>query len=101
MSEKKTTARGAGVGDEAVKERTGKSWRQWYTILDRAGARELDHKGIVAYLVRKYGESISPWWQQQITVAYEQARGFRKVHETPRPAPKIVAVTAWASSWSP
>ena len=68
-------------GDEAVRSATGKDWQTWFAILDQAGARELDHKGIVAYL--KEHHDISPWWQQQVTVSYEQARGLRQVHEMP------------------
>lgn len=65
--------------DAAVKEATGKDWKQWFAALDRDGAAELDHKGIVA-LASKHGAK--PWWQQMVTVEYEQARGLRKKHET-------------------
>lgn len=89
------------VGDDAVKARTGCTWAEWFVHLDHAGAEELDHQGIVA-IVRK--EKVGPWWEQMITVAYEQARGMRKVHERPTgftinasrtfeaPAAKLVAV---------
>jgi uncharacterized protein YndB with AHSA1/START domain len=68
-------------GDDAVHSATGKDWQAWFEILDLAGARELDHKGIVAYL--KDHHDMSPWWQQQVTVSYEQARGLRQIHEMP------------------
>jgi hypothetical protein len=68
-------------GDEAVRSATGKGWQEWFSILDQAGAQGLDHKGIVAYLNDHF--TISPWWQQQVTVTYEQARGLPKVHEMP------------------
>ncbi len=42
-------------------------------MLDAAGGAELDHKGIVAVLAQRHG--VGPWWQQMVTVAYEQARG--------------------------
>jgi hypothetical protein len=74
-------ASGAGVSDDAVRAATGKGWREWFGILDRAGARTLDHKGIVALLRGKGGTS--PWWEQMITVAYERARGMRVKHERP------------------
>jgi hypothetical protein len=66
-------------GDDAVHSATGKDWQTWFEILDLAGARELDHKGIVAYINDHF--TISSWWQQQVTVTYEQVRGLRKVHE--------------------
>jgi uncharacterized protein YndB with AHSA1/START domain len=68
-------------GDQAVLKATGKDWKAWFEILDLAGGQRMDHKGIVAYLEENY--AISPWWQQQVTVSYEQARGLRRVHEMP------------------
>jgi hypothetical protein len=29
------------TSDEAVRNKTGKTWLEWYEILDKAGAREL------------------------------------------------------------
>jgi hypothetical protein len=65
-----------GVSSDAVARRTGKSWAEWFALLDAAGAAELDHKGIVAVLAQRHG--VGPWWQQMVTVAYEQARGKRE-----------------------
>ena len=67
------------IGDDAVKAATGRRWKAWLDQLDRAGARELDHKGIVALVGQHDG--VSPWWQQMVTVTYEQARGLRQRHE--------------------
>ncbi|MCH7497473.1 MAG: SRPBCC domain-containing protein [Candidatus Marinimicrobia bacterium] len=67
------------IGDAAVEAATGRPWDAWLEQLDRAGARELDHKSIVALVGRH--EGVSPWWQQMVTVTYEQARGLRKKHE--------------------
>ena len=69
----------SGTSDEAVRRRTGRGWQEWFEILDRAGAKEMDHKSIVEYLNENH--AISPWWQQQVTVAYEQERGLRKAHQ--------------------
>ena len=70
-----------GIGTEAVKKRTGKSWAQWIARIDRAGGRELSHPEIVAFLSDHHG--VEGWWGQMITVGYEQARGKRRKHETP------------------
>ncbi|RKG89579.1 SRPBCC domain-containing protein [Corallococcus terminator] len=67
------------VTDAAVKEATGRDWKTWMRALDAAGAAELNHKQLVAHLAR---EVESSWWQQSISVAYEQARGKRVVGET-------------------
>ena len=68
------------VGDETVKAKTGHTWKEWYAVLDKAGAEAWDHKTIVAYL--KDNHILSGWWQQTVTVGYERARGKRAVHET-------------------
>lgn len=71
----------AGIGSDAVHKRTGKTWDQWFAILDRNGARKMNHPEIAAMLHEKLG--CSGWWSQMITVGYEQARGMREKHETP------------------
>lgn len=69
----------AQITDEAIRARTGKDWRSWFEILDRAGAAEMNHKEIVALL--RDNHDLSPWWQQSVTVEYEKARGLRQKHE--------------------
>jgi uncharacterized protein YndB with AHSA1/START domain len=69
------------MGDDAVKAKTGKKWDQWFAILDKAGAKEMSHKDIVKLLNSKH--DVGPWWQQMVTVTYEQARGLRQRHEKP------------------
>jgi hypothetical protein len=71
----------AGIGDAAVREATGKSWEAWFDVLDAAGAKSKDHRGIAAILEKRRG--LSGWWCQMLTVGYEQARGLRRKHETP------------------
>jgi len=66
------------VSDERVRESTGKTWDQWFDVLDRAGCRKMNHKQIVAVV----GENgAGPWWQQMVTVGYEQSRGLRELYE--------------------
>ena len=54
---------------------TGRSWDEWFALLDEWGARDRPHKEIAAWL-RSRGD-ISGWWSQSVTVTYEQARGIR------------------------
>ena len=61
------------VSDAAVEAKTGKTWQEWFALLDAAGARQMDHKSIAAHLDKKLG--VPGWWAQMVTVAYEQARG--------------------------
>jgi uncharacterized protein YndB with AHSA1/START domain len=67
--------------DEAVQAKTGKTWQEWFAILDKAGARKMTHQEIVELLTSKHG--VGPWWCQMVTVTYEQARGLREKHERP------------------
>jgi hypothetical protein len=64
------------MSDEAVKERTGKTWAEWFKILDEAGAKKWQHKDISAYL--RDEEKVGPWWCQMVAVDYEHARGIRE-----------------------
>jgi uncharacterized protein YndB with AHSA1/START domain len=70
-----------GIGDEALRAKTGRTWARWFTILDRAGARQMKHAAIAAYLNRERG--VPGWWCQMVAVGYEQARGLRAKHERP------------------
>jgi len=69
------------ISDAAVAAKTGKTWKEWFAILDEAGAKKMSHKQIVARLSERH--AVGPWWQQMIAVTYEQQRGLRKLHEKP------------------
>lgn len=77
-----TTQRAERMSEAAVQARTGKTWPEWFAILDLAGAQQLDHKGIVAYL-HQHHPGLGGWWGQMVTVTYEQERGLREKHQTP------------------
>jgi len=63
------------VTDDAVKASTGKTWEEWCKILDRAGARMMDHKEIALVLQQQFG--LTRWWSQMVAVGYENERGIR------------------------
>lgn len=67
------------VSDAAVLAKTGKSWAEWFSQLDQAGALAWDHKTIARHLADSY--PLGGWWSQMIAVTYEQARGLRDKHE--------------------
>lgn len=69
----------AGVGDDAVRAKTGKGWKEWFALLDKAGARKMEHKDVALYLYETH--KVDGWWSQMITVGYEQARGRREKHQ--------------------
>ena len=65
--------------DAAVKKETGQGWKQWFSILDRWGARDRNHTEIARYLTDQ--QNVHGWWAQWITTAYERDRGLRRKHE--------------------
>jgi len=74
-----TDERGA-TSDDAVREATGRDWREWEEVLDAHGAANLSHKEIVA-LVGESGVE-SGWWRQQVTTVYEKRKGKRILGQT-------------------
>jgi len=93
----------AGIGDGAVRAKTGKTWADWLRILDKAGARAWGHAEIARHLHTRRG--LPGWWSQMVAVGYEQARGLREKQQTPSgyqvsvsrtlPVPVGVAFRAW------
>ena len=69
-----------GIGDDAVRDRTGKGWNEWFALLDGAGARKWEHRRIAEHLHEVHG--MPGWWAQMVSVGYEQARGKRVKHQT-------------------
>jgi uncharacterized protein YndB with AHSA1/START domain len=69
------------VSDEAVERATGRTWPQWFELLDRWGATGRAHPEIARWLADEHG--VGGWWAQGITVSYEQARGMRAPGERP------------------
>lgn len=65
----------AGMSDDAVAKKTGRDWRGWVLVLDRANAASKPHKEIACQLHKEHG--VSAWWSQTVTVAYERIRGLR------------------------
>ncbi len=71
---------GVRVGDEVLKERTGKTWAEWFPILDKAGAKKMNHTQIASVLHEKFG--VPRWWCQMVAVGYEHSRGLREIYES-------------------
>ena len=81
MATTKAATKAPRMSDEAAKAKTGKTWNEWFTILDKAGGKKMTHKEIVKYLSGEQG--VGPWWQQMVTAAYEQRSGLRAEHQKP------------------
>ena len=67
----------AGMKDEAVKAKTGRSWAEWVTALDEAQAYRLSHGEIAMLLSTEF--KVGMWWTQMVAVGYERIRGLRTV----------------------
>ena len=69
------------ISGEAVTKSTGKTWKGWFSLLNKAGAKKMEHKQVAKLLHIRYG--LSGWWAQMVTVQYEQEVKGRKKHEMP------------------
>jgi hypothetical protein len=65
------------IRDDAVKEKTRKTWKQWFSILDAFGVQEKGHKLAARHLLERY--KLSPWWSQAVVIRYEWERGLRTI----------------------
>lgn len=65
----------AGMSDQAVSAKTGRTWEEWVRLLDARGARSMVHADIALYLGEELG--VPAWWSQMVTVGYERIRGLR------------------------
>lgn len=67
----------AGMSDDAVRSKTGKTWKQWVGVLDAVDASGIPHRDIARHIHEDY--DIPGWWAQTVTVGYERIRGLREV----------------------
>lgn len=68
------------VSAQSVLKHTDRDWDEWVEVLDRSGARVLDHKELVALLKKKF--RLSVWWQQEVARGYQVAIGKRVEQQT-------------------
>jgi hypothetical protein len=76
---KRSAGKYGGISSAAVQLATGQSWTEWLALLDRAGARKMNHREIVRLLQNR--PKLSDWWRQMVAAGYEQARGLRVRHQ--------------------
>jgi hypothetical protein len=67
----------AGMSNEAVQAKTGRTWRQWVRELDAIGAVSMQHRDIARRVHEDFG--VPGWWTQTVTVGYERLRGLREI----------------------
>lgn len=84
------------TSDDAIRQRTGRGWEEWFGLLDEWGAGERPHREIARWVADELRIEPLAWNAQAITTSYERARGGRAVGEHPNgfavSASKTVAV---------
>jgi len=65
----------AGMSDERIAEKTGRTWKEWARVLDADGAATMLHRDIATLVHGKHG--VGDWWAQAVTVGYERMKGLR------------------------
>ncbi|MES2965272.1 MAG: hypothetical protein V4760_15405 [Bdellovibrionota bacterium] len=55
--------------NESLVKHTSKTWDEWLAILEKAGARNLEHREIAAFLKKKY--KLTQWWQHVVAGGFE------------------------------
>ena len=71
-----------GMADDKIRAGSGRTWDEWFRILDDWGATERTHRDIARWLSEEQG--VPGWWAQNVTVGYERARGMRARNQTTR-----------------
>ena len=66
----------AGMNDDVIAAKTGRTWQQWVRTLDADGAETLPHREIAAIVGGKH--HVGDWWAQTVTVGYERIKGLRE-----------------------
>ena len=65
------------TSDEAIRERTGRGWEEWFDLLDEWGATDLTHRDIARRVAAELSIDPLAWNAQAITMSYERTRGTR------------------------
>jgi hypothetical protein len=66
----------AGMSDDAVRSKTGRTWAEWTRALDVAEAEAWSHAQIARHLYDVC--KVDRWWSQMVAVGYERIRGLRE-----------------------
>jgi hypothetical protein len=65
----------AGMSDDSIAAKTGRTWQEWVRVLDADDAAAMAHRDIAALVHEKHG--VGDWWAQTVTVGYERIKGLR------------------------
>jgi hypothetical protein len=71
------------TSEEAIRERTGRGWEEWFDLLDEWGAPKRSHREIARFVAQEQRIAPLAWNAQAVASSYEHARGLRAVGEHP------------------
>jgi hypothetical protein len=92
-AQKAVAAKAAGMTDEAVAARTGKTWGEWFAILDEAGGASLNRAGVTGVLAE---HGVNAVFRQMVAAAYERRQGGKTT--APKPGNFAVSVSRTVSA---
>jgi uncharacterized protein YndB with AHSA1/START domain len=67
------------TSDDAIRERTGRGWEEWFDALDAWGAADRTHRETARWVATQLDIHPLGWNAQAITMSYERARQGRPV----------------------
>jgi hypothetical protein len=76
------------IPETTVKSKTGRTWAEWFRMLDAANCQRLGHREITGLLRNMF--DVTPWWQKAIADEYILGRS-RKARKAPAPAGAFAA----------
>ena len=95
----------AGMSDDKISAKTGRTWIEWVRVLDADNAATMPHREISTLVHGKHG--VGDWWAQAVTVGYERIKGLRErgqrrsgAYETSKSRTFDVPVTALFRAWA-
>jgi hypothetical protein len=65
------------ISDDAIRERTGRGWEQWFDLLDEWGAPERTHRETARWVAEQQDAHPLAWNVQAVVSSYERTRGLR------------------------
>lgn len=69
------------VGDERLREATGRGWHAWCDLVDAWPGHDGGHTAVARWLVDEHG--VDGWWAQTVTVGWERITGRRLPGQRP------------------
>lgn len=66
----------AAAPDAVIRHATGRTWSQWFALLDQFDVADAGHSATVRHLADAY--ECPRWWRQRIATAYAQTCGLRE-----------------------